>query len=209
MHANLRVAFSEMPATVEANLRLRNRHTTARRFIRQEAAAAGAALAPLAPALAHALRQYTSASGGGGLAQLRSKAPSLRRFGRAVAFALPAPARAAVEAVLLRAREGLAGAGAGAGAAASGSGGGDGGAGPASAAVPVPVAVAEGAAGGAGVTATGTGSVSEAAAAVLGQRLFENEALGTVVASALEQAGLLRTDAAGWLCLAPAASVPR
>ena len=155
VHANLRTAFLALDETRSAGDRLKARKASAVKFIKDEATATANALVPLVPALAVVVQRYTSPVGGAGLAQLRSRAPSLRKFGRAIAFMMPEAGRKALEAVLQRTRDAL----------------------------------------------RHDGAITERAYAVLGQPLFENEALGTVLATAFSKAGRLNTSAEGWLSL--------
>lgn len=150
--ANLRTAFLNLDDTKRALAAHAAQQAHTRSFARDHAAGVAAALAPVVPDVVRVLCAHTSATGGDGRAALRSKAPSMRRFGRALAFTLPPAAREAVDALVSPIVDGL--------------------------------------------SAESRGGV--------GATLFENEALGTALAVALHDAGLLVTSADGWLSLAPA-----
>lgn len=101
IHANLRQAFLNLEETQRAAAELAARSALARRFARDQAQGVADALqSVIGAAVVRVLRTFTSPTGGNGKAKLRSKAPSLRRLGRAIAFTLNGPARAALDAVL-------------------------------------------------------------------------------------------------------------
>ena len=98
--ADLRKAFLALDDTKRTLAEYEAKQTHVRRFTRHHATGVASALAPVVGDVVRVLHTHASPTGGDGRAALRSKAPSMRRFGRALAYTLPPAARREVDSVV-------------------------------------------------------------------------------------------------------------